>query len=57
MPYPSMRLITPHTPKPAPKAMTRTFSVPIAEVKKAIIFQETKIADFVYYTVFDGTKK
>ena len=36
-PYPSIRLTTPHTPRPAPRAMTSVFSTSTAEVKKDIV--------------------
>ena len=38
LPYPSSRFTTPHTPRPAPKAITSVCKVEIAEVKKASQF-------------------
>ena len=35
LPYPSRRLTTPHTPRPAPRATTSVCKVVIAEVKNA----------------------
>ena len=36
LPYPSRRLTTPHTPRPAPRATTSVCKVVIAEVKNCI---------------------
>lgn len=41
LPYPSIKLITPHTPSPAPMATTRVCKILIAELKNAICDIET----------------
>ena len=38
LPYPSSRLMPPHTPRPAPRAITRVWRVVIADWKNAILY-------------------
>ena len=48
MPYPSIRLITPQIPSPAPSAVTSVCNTSTAELKKAIVLLKTKNADYIY---------
>ena len=47
-PYPSRRLITPHTPSPAPMAETRVWRMEIALLKNPILKPETQTAVFCF---------
>ena len=49
MPYPSKRLITPHTARPAPSATTSVCKIEIAELKNAILIYGTGISVFTIF--------
>lgn len=51
-PYPSNRLITPHTARPAPIATTSVCKILIAEVKNAIVLPITGLFRYPFFSYF-----